>query len=872
MQLILAHENSDFDAVSSQMLAQKLFPDAEPLLAHRVNRNVSRFLNLYWDALGFRRAEDWHRQRVDRAILVDTHSLPNVRGIHRVKEVQVIDHHLLSPNESPLPDHWQAHIEATGATATILTERLQQAGIILSDVEATLALLGIYEDTGTLTYDATTPRDINAAAWLLSIGARLSIVRRFLAIPLTADQQTLYTALLEESEWLTVEERTVLVAQATVSDDFTDEISTVAHRISRALVPDALLLAVQIEDNVQLVLRSATDHLNVGDMARQLGGGGHFKAAAALLPDQRLADVIPRLKFLVQELMAPQVTVRQIMSWGVQTVPAEMTMKAAAELILRSGHEGYPVEDEDGSLVGLLTRRAVDRAMAHELETLPVQQVMKSGTVTVAPEDSVRKVQRVMIASGWGQLPVVTKTGQILGIVTRTDLINFMFQPDLLEDSEGYQALLKELLPEATWAIVQRIGAVATEMGLPIYFVGGIVRDFLLRQEPKDIDFVVEGNAIALAEQLRERYGGRVRSHERFGTAKWLLAEDEGAEGKRPETFDFVSARTEFYEQPSALPEVKLGSIKLDLLRRDFTINALAIRLDGPYQGQLLDFYGGQRDLQNGLIRVLHSLSFIDDPTRIIRAVRLEQRLDFTIEPRTEELIGNALETIGRTTGSRIRHELDLILGAPQAAVILTRLDKLGVLAAFDKALTWDERLVGRFSQVDECLSDWLKPHGPDELTDVQLMRFQLWMLALSLDAQTHILQWLNVRRVTREEVRRSRQLWSELPHLEDEARPGEIAARLTPYRDYYRVLGVCYIEAESQGLTEAAQAIRRYWTEWRHIAAVLDGEALLALGVPRGPDVGFLLTELLARRLNGELVSEADERAFVRNWLASRS
>ena len=659
MQLILTHENSDFDAVASQMLAHKLFPAAVPLLSRRVNRNVNGFLTLYWDMLPYARPQDWQRQPVEQIVLVDTHSLPNVRGVRKDSAVQVIDHHLLGDDDSALPDNWTVHQEATGSTATILLELIRDAGGSLNELEATLALLGIYEDTGSLTYDATSPRDAAMAAWLLSLGARLPLVRQFLEIPLTPDQQALYLELQDKSEWLMVQEQTVILAQADVSAEFTDEISSIAHRMRNALVPDVLLIVVQIGGNVQVVLRSATDRLDVGEMARALGGGGHAKAAAAMLPHHTLAEVVARLHQLLQQLVQPEVKVREVMSAGVQTMSAEATVASAAQMIQRLGHEGYPVLASDGALVGLLTRRAVDRAISHELADLEIRQVMRAGRISVTPEDSLELVQQRMIESGWGQIPVVdvATESRILGIVTRTDLINHLFKP-AAAGKANLRTLMEEMLAPAVWRLLQQISSNAVTLGYPLYFVGGIVRDMLLKTPPNDIDLVVEGDAIALVEALRDEFGGRVRSHRRFGTAKWLL--DEAVRrrlngglpaAELPDALDFVTARSEFYERPSALPEVKEGSIKLDLLRRDFTINALAIRLDGAHFGQLLDYYGGQRDLENGLVRVLHSLSFIDDPTRILRAVRLEQRLNFAIEPRTEELIGDALNMLGRTTG-----------------------------------------------------------------------------------------------------------------------------------------------------------------------------------------------------------------------------
>ncbi|MCI0579553.1 MAG: CBS domain-containing protein, partial [Chloroflexi bacterium] len=649
MLIILTHENADFDAVASQHAAHRLYPEGAPLLSWRVNRNVHQFLTLYWDAFAFVRPGDWQRRRIERVILVDTTSLPSVRGLRPDKtQVKVIDHHEVS---QPEPS-WTYQVGLVGATTTLLVEKLQAAGLNLSCNEATLLLLGIHEDTGSLLYDTTTARDVQAAAWLVEQGAQLAVVRRFLNIPLSDEQRVLYERLQAAVEWVKVGGRSVLVAAVEAPAGFEGEISAVAHRLRDALTPDGMFLLVQLKHNhVQLVARSNSDNVDVSVIARALGGGGHSRAAAATVMDRELAGVRAQVMELLPQAVRPMARVAEIMSYGVQTLPDTATVGEAAARMQRFGHEGYPVVDAtSGRLVGLLTRRAVDRAMSHKLERMPVSQVMRAGLVTVRPSDSVEQVQRLMIEEGWGQIPVVAESGQagspdggpngeeatagrLIGIVTRTDVINLLTEPARSAGQPDMRQLMARSWPPALWQMVQKVSEVAGAMEMPLYFVGGLVRDLLLDKPSTDIDMVVEGDAIRLVRALRKQYGGEVRSHARFGTAKWLLSpavwQTIGAADSMgtPQSVDFVTARTEFYNQPSALPEVERGSIKLDLHRRDFTINTLAIRLDGAHLGELLDFYGGRRDLEQGLIRVLHSLSFIDDPTRILRAVRLEQRL-----------------------------------------------------------------------------------------------------------------------------------------------------------------------------------------------------------------------------------------------------
>src|SRR5262249_2529688 len=245
-------------------------------------------------------------------------------------------------------------------------------------------------------------------------------------------------------------------------------------------------------------------------------------------------------------------------------------------------------------------------------------------------------------------------------------------------------ARLEHALPHDLLGLVRNAAAIAREMGYSTYLVGGFVRDLLIGQANLDLDIVVEGDAIALAERLAAQHGGRVHAHSRFGTAIWLIDEDENTH------LDFATARTEFYEYPSALPDVERSSIKLDLHRRDFTINALALCLDPERYGALLDPYGGELDLQRGIIRVLHNLSFIEDPTRILRAVRFEQRFGFTIEARTAQLIDDARNLLDKVSGQRLRHELDLIFSEAEPERALGRLQQLGVLEKIQSSLDVD--------------------------------------------------------------------------------------------------------------------------------------------------------------------------------------
>lgn len=875
MRLILTHENADFDAIASLLAAHKLFPDAQPVLPRRVNRNVDQFLMLHWGAFPFIRPSDWQRRKVEEVLLVDTHSLNSVRGMVKRPSVQVIDHHVGHKQQ----ESWSYQVEAVGATTTLLIEKIQGLGLTLAAEEATLLLLGIYEDTGSLMYDTTTARDLLAASWLLEQGAVLAIARRFLNIPLTEAQHALYEQLYKAATWHELYGQSIVVTAVTAPDDFTEEVSSIAHRLRKALTPAGLFMLVQMNKDVQLVARSTTDNVDVSIVAKALGGGGHDRAAAAHVLDAELAAVETQVIDLLPQAVQPVVRVSELMSYGVQTLAPSVSVAEAADLMRRFGYEGYPVLDpESKQIVGLVTRRAVDRATSHNLEQMPVSRIMRKGSVTVRPSDTIHALQKLMLTEGWGQIPVLpdgdnsNESGPI-GIVTRTDLLNHLFRPADRAAEPDMRQLLQTRLPPALAEMVRVVGGVAAELGLPLYFVGGIVRDMLLGQPPTDLDLVVEGDAIVLARKLQQVYGGDIHTHSRFGTANWsfdtavwqtILQENEPPDPTRvPDTIDFVTARTEFYTEPSALPEVTHGSIKLDLHRRDFTINTLAVRLDGAFWGQLLDFYGGLRDLKEGVIRVLHSLSFVDDPTRILRAVRLEQRLGFQIETRTAELIHAALPLLDRVSGARIRHEFELAFQEHNPAPVLARLAALDILPHLHPHLTWTPAAAAAFIRLRPLLADPLW-HTAQEDETPAFLYLALWLLPLPQRVQAEVMERLRVRKATRQDGHACNQVLAALRALPPAARPSQVEKALRPYRP--RVLLVVRTWLQEERLITW---LDQYYGEWQRVKTAVTGDDLRAMGLKPGPQFAVLLDQLLAARLDGQVTTAAEEQALLAELIA---
>ena len=875
MHIILTHEQADFDALAAMLGATLLHEHVFPILPRRMNRNVRNFLNLYATEFPFMEARDLPSIPIDTVTLVDTQSLVTLKGITKKTVIQVIDHHPQRPDLNP---EWVVHVDRVGSCTTLLVEDLREHNGNLSVLQATLLLLGIYEDTGSLLYVSTTPRDVRAAAYLLEQGASLHIAADYLNPPLSADQRRLYDQLLASVSAFHIQGQNILISTADAVG-MIEEISSVAHKIRDLLDPDGLFLLVRTDEGIRIVARSTTDSIDVAAIVAEFGGGGHERAASALIRAEvyptgelpLLSDITERLVDLLRQKVRPSITAGRIMSSKPLVLAADTSAQEAAGLMQRYGYEGYPVV-RDGKVIGLLTRRSVDRALAHKLN-LTAGSLMEAGEVSVTPNDPLEHLQRLMASTGWGQIPVVSpQDGSIIGIVTRTDLLKVLGkQQQAIPGRLNLREKLEHALPPTRLTFLKLIAAQALEIRLPVYIVGGFVRDLILDRPSLDFDIVVEGDAAALGKALSRRFGGRLVVHSRFGTAKWQVEEaypevmaalgmSETGQVDLPDNLDLISARTEFYDHPSALPTVERSSIKHDLHRRDFTINTLALRLDGRHYGELYDYFGGLGDIQKRLVRVLHSLSFVDDPTRMLRAVRFEQRFDFKIEDRTIELMEEARPLLRQISGDRLRHELDLILSEGQAVAIMERLEQLELLSSIYPELGWDRTRGDYLLDAWENSSDeaWNLPDFISSMQTRRVIGYLIWLGELMPEIQNRISTRLRFARPLRTMLNQVSALSMDLPRIMD-ASISQVVMLLDNYPVPVIYAIWCLHHDETVG-----EILKQYVTNWQHRKSRLDGRDLMRIGIPPGPAYREILGKLRAAWLDGRVQSEEEERYLL--------
>jgi tRNA nucleotidyltransferase (CCA-adding enzyme) len=406
-------------------------------------------------------------------------------------------------------------------------------------------------------------------------------------------------------------------------------------------------------------------------------------------------------------------------------------------------------------------------------------------------------------------------------------------------------ARLKEQLPEDMVAFIKLAGDAAEKAQQRLYLVGGVVRDLLLERVNLDIDLVVEGDAIKLAEEIGEKCRGIITTHLRFGTARLKWGSHSA---------DFTSARSETYARPGALPTVTAGTIKDDLARRDFTINAMAVELNPRHYGELLDPYGGRQDLDKKLVRVLHEKSFIDDATRIWRALRYEQRLDFRIEPITRLLVKRDIDMLKTISGDRLRHELEVVLKEEMPEKALGRAYEIGVLAKLHPALKCDEWLAETYGTSRErCVPDLPRP---ELYLALLCYRFQPKELEL-------LTKYLRLPKTTAQILRDTLAIRDKIKEL---VIPGQAPSAIYEILHGYHLTAYTANQIGS-GSELAAEHIELYLNVLRHVKPALSGEEVQRLGVPQGPKIKEVLQRLREARLDGKVDSKEGEEEMVSGW-----
>lgn len=869
MDLITTHINSDFDGLGSLVAARKLYPGARLLLPGSQEEAVRKFLALAKDLVAVEREKECRIDDVDRLILVDTRHKSRIgiaaRLIDNGVEVHIYDHHPKMKGDIVAD---KDVYEEVGATVTMLLDIIRKKGMTLTPVEATIMLLGIYEETGSLTYRITTRLDVDMVSFLLSQGANLQAVSSYLNREMSEGELSLLVRLINSSRRITVKGITISTVELD-RDGYAGELGIVIHKLMDIEnIPVLFVFINTMRGRIDIIARSGTPVVDVNKLLSHFGGGGHPGAAAAKVRGEDIGAVKERLMSLLKSNIRPKVCARDIMSRDVKVLSVNDTIARAKKTFLKEKTGGVPVVD-GSRVVGIITPDGVNKAIKQGFEHSRIKGYMSKTIITAREDTPLYAIHKMASDKDAGVLPVI-KARRLIGVINRTDILKgihaeLFLKPRMVRKDVVVNLCkkMKSLLPREIVSLMNRICRFANSRGAGAFVVGGLVRDLILGAKNLDLDIVIEGDAIKIGRFLARELKAAIVVHRKFGTCSVIT--------KDRLKIDLATARKEVYEEPGALPTVEFSSLKDDLIRRDFTINAMAVSLNQESFGRLIDFFGGERDLSKGRIRVMHDGSFIDDPTRIFRAVRFEQRFGFVIDRHTEDLIKNAIdkEMFDRVAPQRIRDEIVLILKEEEPLKALRRMAELDELRFLHPGIRLDSDLIALYGSIAKTLA-WYDASG---FRRRSIDRWLVYLMALF-----GRLSYNEVSKVCDRFVfRRGERLRILSYKRRANAAMDALAAKAgCPPSRVYRIFEPLSFEVSllimaGTGSKLVRARIRDFFERYNGARISIKGEDLKAMGLEPCPEFKTILKKILYAKIDGALKTKKDELEYAKKLIAGR-
>lgn len=877
MDLIATHNNADFDAFSSLVAAKKLYPNAKLLLPGQQERAVREFLSLAKDKINVEKERTCDLSNVKRLILVDTRQKSRIGVAAKLLkdpsvEVHIYDHHPRSPND--IKGDKDVFLEV-GATVSILMDILRKRkSVKMTALEATILLLGIYEETGSLTYRTTTKLDVDTVSFLLSKGANLQAVSSYLNRKLTEEELTFLTSLITSTKVVIVNGISIAIARGTISR-FIGELGTIVRKLQDVENFPVLFVLFKIGDKLRVIARSRLKEVDVNKVLKRFGGGGHRSAASVKIEGENaLKTFESKLMNILRSTIKAKIFAHDIMSHPVKVIPANKKIIEAERILKSFRLKGAPVMNNK-KLIGMITLTDIGKALKYRYGHASVKGYMSRNVITIKSDTPLHTVQKIMFEKNVGRLPVM-KQRKLAGIVTRTDVLKSVhrdiFGPRASSKNKStdlnISTKMKKILPKKIVDILHTIGKSAGKKSMRAFVVGGFVRDMLLGVRNFDIDIVVEGDAISFGRHLAHIFKGSFVAYPKFGTSTVIMKWPKGLRkpgGAQPRLkIDFATARKESYEKPAALPTVLFSSLKDDLHRRDFTINAMAVSLGKGSFGSLIDFFGGEKDLENGVIKVLHDGSFIDDPTRIFRAVRFEQRFGFHIDKYTRNLIKYAMQKgmFLKTQHHRIRDEVILMLKEAEPIKAILRMKELHELRFIHKSIRVSKTTEDLFASIRSASLWYAKSLTKERHVDLWLIYLMALLENLTLDESKSICDKFAFRKSDRTRLLSCKKNCKKaLKALSGKSLlPSRVYSALDPL-SFEEIL---FIRAKTKNKVNLSR-IADFFTKHNKVRIKTGGEDLKKLGIEPGPLYTTLLGKTLRKKIDGEVKTKKDELDFIR-------
>jgi tRNA nucleotidyltransferase (CCA-adding enzyme) len=857
MQIITTHLNADFDCVASMMAAKKIYPEAVLVLPGSSENKVNEFLQQENFSLEFKRVKDIQMEEVTLLVLVDTHD-PKRIGVfaplmtHPNVKVHIYDHHKNPVLEGGVE---KCVVENRGACTSIFSEILEKNNIPLTAEESSLMALGIYQDTHSLTSSSTTPEDLVAVSHLLRKGADLDRVSRYMSQKLNIDQLGIFNELVANLDSQLINGVELAIATASV-EDYVSDLAYVVSRILELENLNALFVIVRMDKRIYLIARSRGHEVDVSRVAEVFEGGGHRNAASASIKDITLVQTREKLITTLSEIVQPANRIKDVMHFPVVSVAAHDSIRSVESVLTLYNLNTLPVLLKEKP-VGLITRQIVEKAIHHKLEEDCVEEFMIRRFSVTSPDEFFNSVTPLIIEEKQKLIPVVSLEEKLVGVVSRGDILRELHASEGERGNpesthKNIKSLLKERLGQDLLSLLESISQVANRAEVSVFAVGGFVRDLLLNISNKDIDIVVEGDGILFASRLAEEFGGRVKSHEKFGTSVVIFPD-----GYR---IDVATARLEYYEHPAALPTVERSSVKSDLYRRDFTVNSIAVKLNGEEAFCLIDFFNGERDIKNKEIHVLHNLSFIEDPCRLFRAIRFEQRYGFKISRQTEAFMKVAIKKrlVDSLSGTRLLNEIILILQENHSLKCILRMEELGLLQFVSPQID-----IQAVEKIPAVLA-WAEFISLPEKPEIWYVYFLSLLYSLDEESFVQTTDRLQLQARLKKSLIRDRAICKESLMLLEKDKDWSPETIYNQFSEF-SVEAVIYFLAVAS--TERAnQYANTYFTQYHKQAELsLTGDDLVKMGIKPGPVFQSVFKALREAHVKGAIETREEEVAWVR-------
>ncbi len=873
MYLITSHLNTDFDSLASMVAIQKVYPEAVICPPGAMSRKVRDFMSRHghhW-ASKILTPKKINLDEVTLMIVVDTRSRQRIGPFAALAgrqdvAVHVYDHHPATPDDIPAEEFVY---EPIGAATTMVLEHLLNERKEITPEEATLFALGIYDDTGALTYETTTERDIAAISYLRELGADLSGILSQVETDISSDDRKLLDTLAENTRELYINGAKINLTWAQ-TDKYVQGLSLFVNKLKEYCDAHVTIAVVNNGGKkINIIARSVEGILNVKEFLAPYGGSGHYQAGSATLTDRDIKELLDEIEKRLAGAITPMVCVADIMNSPVIAVSPDARVDEGYRTMLRFGVKSLPVANSNGEVVGMMTRKDLDKAHLHGLDRAKISDFMTQGIISLSAEASIDEAHRMMATYGFEKMPVLDENGKLIGTLSRATLLKALYRSGLFSgeensrDSTGFlwienvTHLMENSFSLKTLSLLRRVGTKAQELGMKAYLVGGTVRDILMGVHNMDIDISVEGDAEKLVMSWNEP-GCKATLHGRYKTGTITFPDGEKV--------DVATARREFYEYAAATPIVQNSSLKQDLSRRDFTVNAMSISLSENDWGTLTDNFGGRADLKDKLLKILHNLSFVEDPSRVLRGIRLEQRLNMSFEDNTMRLLksavrGGLLECLSTT---RVRAELELMSKETCFRKIVMRMCELGIWEALFPGMKVTRAADQRLHVMEHFIMQ-AKKHEIDFKGMEWLISMAVVFSEAKYDVKFSAMDRMNLNPNEREQLTKCFQQWPNVEKFCSGRKNAKNSEAYLFFKDYGTVPLLYWLTCLRT--PESRRLIVEHMEFWTKAKGEYTGKDLQALGL-KGKEIGDALNAIKLAIIDGEIKNHDDEINFLKNYI----